>query len=361
MNLYEPDSNATSPLANRLPNTTATDLRANTDTQITDAITPTTAPQIPHDSTIPAPLPVPPFNSAPTRRPSYQGIPIAGEYEDDYEDDSGSSTEYMYNHESAHATRRKLSKGQRQRRNRQLRITQSRNERFARETAWTKINQDIRSIVAISRIDDGYAPVPNNNLPTLRPRATWMIDEDDHRTDAQADADWHQATHRLLGGSSTANFAPPLPSPCHQLKAPTPYLANAPTPSEFAVGEAIHYLTWGLQGGTITAIYQPGEGYNPHDSHELLYLITRSPSLTIDNQTLSVPATLLRKIPPNAPTIPIHLPTGRSLDGRTWIEEAAITAQGYTTEEDKDDDDNLFSQSWLEDQIAEISGHVQHR
>jgi hypothetical protein len=141
-----------------------------------------------------------------------------------------------------------------------------------------------------------------------------MIDEDDHRTDAQADADWHQATHRLLGGSSTANFAPPLPSPCHQLRAPSPYPANATTPSEFAVGEAIHYLTWGLQGGTITAIYQPGEGYNPHDSHELLYLITRPPSPTTDNQTLLVPAPLLRKIPPE------NTRTNRSQFGRTHMD-----------------------------------------
>jgi hypothetical protein len=335
MNLYEPDSNATSPFANRFPNNTATDLRANTDTQITDAINPTTAPQIPHDSTIPDPFPVPPF-SAPTRRPSYQGIPIAGEYDDDYKDDSDSSTEYTYNHVSAHATRRKLSKGQQQRRNRQLRKTQSRNERFAREIVWTEINQDI-----------------HNNLPTLRPRAAWIIDEDYHRTDAQADADWHQATHRLLGGSSTANFAPPLPSPSHQLRAPSPYLAGRLTPSEFAVGEAIHYLTWGLQCKTITAIFQPGEGYNPHDSIDLLYLIARPPFANTDNQPLLVLATLLRKIPSDAPTIPVHVPTGRSLEGRTWIEEAAIIAQGYTTEEDKDDDDNLFSQAWLEDQIAE--------
>jgi hypothetical protein len=30
-------------------------------------------------------------------------------------------------------------------------------------------------------------------LPTLRPRASWMLDDGDDRTDAQADADWHRA------------------------------------------------------------------------------------------------------------------------------------------------------------------------
>jgi hypothetical protein len=30
-------------------------------------------------------------------------------------------------------------------------------------------------------------------LPTLRPRASWMIDDGDVRTEAQADADWHRA------------------------------------------------------------------------------------------------------------------------------------------------------------------------
>jgi hypothetical protein len=129
--------------------------------------------------------------------------------------------------ESSPDTRRKLSKGQRQRHNRQLRKTQSRNDRFARETAWTEINQDIRRIVAISRTVDGYAPVPNV-LPTLRPRAAWMIDDDDHRTEAQADADWHETTRQLLGSSSTVHIAPLLPSPCHQTQSPTPCLPNGP-------------------------------------------------------------------------------------------------------------------------------------
>ena len=40
-------------------------------------------------------------------------------------------------------------------------------------------------------------------LPTLRPRASWMIDDGDTRTEAQADADWH-------GDTRTSPPAPPL-------------------------------------------------------------------------------------------------------------------------------------------------------
>ena len=145
------------------------------------------------------------------------------------------------------------------------------------------------------------------------------------------------------------------------------------------MGETVHYLTWDWQGGTITAIYKPGEGYNPLDSPNFLYLIARPQSASTDDQPLLVPAQLLRKIPPNTPTIPTYVPTGRSLDGRSWTEEATRTVQnyppsavttdetelfarswlddhpatiGYTTEEDDDDDANLFSTSWWEEQIA---------
>jgi hypothetical protein len=208
-----------------------------------------------------------------------------------------------------------------------------------------------------------------------------MIDDEDSRTAAQADADWHEATHRLFGSSSTVTQASPvvsspvLPPPAAKPDATVlpppaatpPYLPDVPTTPGFAVGEAIHYLTWGLQGGTITAIYKLGKGYNPHDSSDLLYLIALPPSSHADDPPLLVPATLLRKIPANAPPIPIHLPTGLSLDGRTWTEEAQLIMQshptpwvedqvagvGYTTEEDDDDDADLFSQSWLENQIAE--------
>jgi hypothetical protein len=237
---------------------------------------------------------------------------------------------------------------------------------------------------------------PPDGFPALRPRAAWMIDENDCRTDAEADADWRSTTHMLLGSSSTV--APAHPSPIAPNKPSSlvrlPPVANSssavPEPPAvrphdlqdgpaFAAGETIHYLTLGLQGGTITAIYKPGEGFNPHDSPDLLYLIARPISSHTDNQPLLVPATLLRKIPPNAPIIPTYLPTGLSLDGRSWTEEATLAVQnyspaevmedettifahswledqgaaiGYTTEEDNDDDANLFSPSWWEEQIA---------
>jgi hypothetical protein len=56
-----------------------------------------------------------------------------------------------------------------------------------------------------------------DGLPTLRPRAAWMIDEGDRRTDAEADADWHVATHSLLGSSSIVSPAHPLPSASRHL------------------------------------------------------------------------------------------------------------------------------------------------
>jgi hypothetical protein len=45
-------------------------------------------------------------------------------------------------------------------------------------------------------------------LPTLRPRASWMIDDGDDRTEAQADADWHRANEWLRTPP-----APPLRNP----------------------------------------------------------------------------------------------------------------------------------------------------
>ncbi len=54
-------------------------------------------------------------------------------------------------------------------------------------------------------------------LPTVRPRASWMLDDGDDRTDAQADADWHRANNWLR-----AQPAPNLPQriPPDRLRAP---------------------------------------------------------------------------------------------------------------------------------------------
>jgi hypothetical protein len=83
-----------------------------------------------------------------------------------------------------------------------------------------------------------------------------------------------------------------------------PVLPRAPFSStipellpEFSIHEHVHYMTWGLQQGIIMQIFKPGEGYNPRDSTETLYLIERPAS-----SPLLVPAHLLRKISPSAIT-----------------------------------------------------------
>jgi hypothetical protein len=54
-------------------------------------------------------------------------------------------------------------------------------------------------------------------LPTLRPHASWMIDDGDERTEAQADADWHRAnawmrTQPLTSFLSSSSSVPtPIP------------------------------------------------------------------------------------------------------------------------------------------------------
>ncbi len=61
-------------------------------------------------------------------------------------------------------------------------------------------------------------------LPTLRPRASWMIDDGDERTDAQADADWHRANEWLRTPP-----APPLRNRYHHCLPLDGVLPHAPT------------------------------------------------------------------------------------------------------------------------------------
>jgi hypothetical protein len=56
-------------------------------------------------------------------------------------------------------------------------------------------------------------------LPTLHPRASWMIDDGDDRTDAQADADWHRANH-WLRAPPTLNLPPAAPPPLPHIGLP---------------------------------------------------------------------------------------------------------------------------------------------
>jgi hypothetical protein len=108
----------------------------------------------------------------------------------------------------------------------------------------------------------------------------------------------------------------------------------------FALNEPIHYMTWGLQAGIVTAIYLPGEGYNPSDGLETLYLISRPHA-----SPLLVPAHLMRKIPLGASLNPIQEPADTA-SATAWKLE-------YTTEEDDEDDRACFSQDWLTQQIED--------
>jgi hypothetical protein len=239
-----------------------------------------------------------------------------------------------------------------------------------------------------------HSTLETNSLPTLRPRAAWMIDDGDELTEAQADADWHRATIQLLGHPRPAPYILPspamLPTPkegemvnrwhhCLPLPGVMPHptdrtpitpvplshhsirrykttIPAAPLPASpspmFVLHEHMHYLTWGLHAGIITAIYPPGEGYNPTDSPETLYLISREKfSVHADNSPLLVPAHLLRKIPPNAPPISLLEPTNSGLASHDETDDATAWKQGYTTKEDDEDDRACFSQDWLTQQI----------
>jgi hypothetical protein len=61
-------------------------------------------------------------------------------------------------------------------------------------------------------------------LPTLRPRASWMIDAGDERTEAQADADWHRANEWLRTPP-----APPLQNRYHHCLPHDGVLPDPPT------------------------------------------------------------------------------------------------------------------------------------
>ncbi len=62
-------------------------------------------------------------------------------------------------------------------------------------------------------------------LPTLHPRASWMIDDGDERTEAQADADWHRANDQLSTTPATAT----TPIYSSSSSVPTP-ITPTPTP-----------------------------------------------------------------------------------------------------------------------------------
>jgi hypothetical protein len=390
---------------------------------------------------------------------NYCGIPIAGEYDDDYSDDSWSSEDnklpsHLPDHdgdvemqmESSNGRLRKLSKGQRQRRNRSLKKVKMERERadfnrtlrhelrhdppplippiiandtpsHTRSTATThpatktpyalprssqategsnptpyELASHLGTMEGSSSIDETpttstlHSTLETDSLPTLRPRAAWMIDEGDERTEAQADADWHRATRQLLGHPRPAPYILPspamLPNPKegevvnrwhHCLPLPgvmphptdrTPFTSvplshpsirrsNTTIPADpslgstmvslshpFALNEPIHYMTWGLQAGIVTAIYLPGEGYNPSDGLETLYLISRPHA-----SPLLVPAHLMRKIPLGASLNPIQEPADTA-SATAWKLE-------YTTEEDDEDDRACFSQDWLTQQIED--------
>jgi hypothetical protein len=73
------------------------------------------------------------------------------------------------------------------------------------------------------------APSP----PTLRPRASWMVDEGDNRTEAKADADWHRANHQLLPPPAPAvmprfSFSSSAPTPIM----PTPHVPEMGAPPQ---------------------------------------------------------------------------------------------------------------------------------
>jgi hypothetical protein len=82
-----------------------------------------------------------------------------------------------------------------------------------------------------SRVTESSSSEPT--LPTLRPRASWMIDDGDERTEAQADADWHRANAWMRAQPSTyvlslvslfrthADYAHPVPVLFHQSSSPT--------------------------------------------------------------------------------------------------------------------------------------------
>jgi hypothetical protein len=129
-----------------------------------------------------------------------------------------------------------------------------------------------------------------HTLPPLRPRASWMIDDGDERTEAQADADWHRANDWLraepapalrnryhhclplddvLSHPPTMYDAPPFhptpawdhPTPC---SLPTPTMRPQPRPGNHSSGTTTtaHMvpnpnLSLGDQGAAGTLAHQP--------------------------------------------------------------------------------------------------------
>jgi hypothetical protein len=71
-------------------------------------------------------------------------------------------------------------------------------------------------------------------LPTLRPRASWMIDDGDERTEAQADADWHRANTWLRTPPPTSFLSSGSSVPTPIMPTPTPIMPTQPLPHEGA-------------------------------------------------------------------------------------------------------------------------------
>jgi hypothetical protein len=79
-----------------------------------------------------------------------------------------------------------------------------------------------------SRVMESSSNEPT--LPTLRPRASWMIDDGDERTEAQADADWHRANEwmRAPPPTSIRSSSSSIPTPI--TPTPTPIMPTPPLP-----------------------------------------------------------------------------------------------------------------------------------
>jgi hypothetical protein len=153
--------------------------------------------------------------------------------------------------ESSNGPLHKISKGQRQRRNRSLKkVKMARDQADFNRTLrhqprhdppqhipdTTDSHPDILSHTRPTATPSFPLPdppfstqpyvttsIPHSDLgiryvPTLRSRAAWMIDEGDERIEAQADADWYRVTHQLLGHPRPAPYI--LPSPAILLPNP---------------------------------------------------------------------------------------------------------------------------------------------
>ena len=89
-------------------------------------------------------------------------------------------------------------------------------------------------------------------LPTLRPRASWMIDDGDERTEVQADADWHRANEWLRTPP-----APPLRNHYHHCLPLDGVLPHPPT--VFDAPPFHPTPAWGPPGAAIA----PDPNYAP--------------------------------------------------------------------------------------------------